>query len=89
MDYIVQGIDKLESLLPMDGALAVPARFVIGAGIGWLIMSAARPGFSYTSDGSKRPWIVMPDLYESRGAPTWLPWFVGPALGGLVLTTFV
>lgn len=89
MDYIVQFTDKLESLLPMSGPLAIPARFVVGAGLGWLVLSAIQPSFAYTPDGGKRPWVAMPDLYEGRGAPTWLPWFVGPLLGGFVLTTFV
>lgn len=89
MDYIVRAVDKLESFLPMEGPLAIPARFVIGAGLGWLVISAIQPDFAYTSDGAKRPWVAMPDLYVGRGPPTWLPWFVGPLMGGFALTTFV
>ncbi len=89
MDYLVAVTDKLESLLPMEGPLAVPARFVIGAGIGWLLIEAVRPSFAYNANGTKRPFAPMPELYQATGVPTFLPWLIGPALGGFALSTFV
>lgn len=73
----------------MSGPLAIPARFAVGAGLGWLVMAALRPSFAYNPDGTKRPFALLPDLYEGKGAPTPLPWLAGPALGGFVLSTFV
>lgn len=88
-DFIDGIFERIESVLPMEGPMAIPARFAIGAAAGWLFMEAIRPRFAYTSDGVKRPWIAVPDLYQSRGAPTWLPWFVGPLAGGFILSTFI
>lgn len=89
MDYILGAVDKVESFLPMEGPLAIPARFAIGAGIGWLVMEAIRPSFAYNGDGTKRPFAPIPELYSARGPHTFLPWLIGPAAGGFLLSTFI
>lgn len=88
-DYIVGAYDKIESILPMEGPLAIPARAGIGAGVGWILGSAAAPSWSYNKDGSKRPFAVFPGLYQGQGAPTYLPWLFWPALGAFVFSTFI
>jgi hypothetical protein len=90
MNVIDKIYDTLEGFLPMEGSMAPLYRAAIGAGVGWVVMEAVRPQFAYNSvDGSKRPWVVLPELYEGRGAPTYLPFFVGPLAGMIALAGFV
>ena len=81
--------DKVESVLPMQGPLAPLYRAAIGAGLGYLVIAAIRPSFSYNNDGSPRPWAVVPELYDGKGAPTHLPFLVGPLAGVLLFAGFV
>lgn len=90
MAGIVDSIyDKVESVLPMEGAMAPLYRAAIGAGLGYLVIAAIRPSFSYNTDGSPRPWAVLPELYEGKGQPTHLPFLVGPFAGVLLFAGFV
>lgn len=89
MEFLDNLYDKVEGVLPMEGALAPVFRAAIGAGLGWLLIEAIRPSFAYNPDGSKRPWNVLPEMYESRGTPTAAPWVVGPLAGAVLLAGFV
>jgi hypothetical protein len=89
MDYWMSGVHKLESVLPMEGPMAVPIRAAIGSGLGYLVMEAVRPGFAYTPDGQRRPDAVFPGLYQGSGPPTYAPFWTGPLVGALVLTTMI
>ena len=88
-DLWLGAVSKLESVLPMEGPMAVPARAAIGAGVGYVLMEAIRPGFAYTEDGKKRPDTYFPQLYSSGGKPTALPWYSGPILGAVAFSTFI
>lgn len=89
MDVIDRVVGGLESVLPMEGPLAIPARAAIGAALGWLVMQAIRPDFAYTPDGTARKWAVMPDLYSGVDPETHLPFFVGPVAGAILLAGFI
>ena len=89
MDYVDALYDKIEDILPMEGPMSIPARAVIGAGLGYLVIAAIRPDFAYDQSGNVRPWAVCPDLYQGAGSPTHLPFFVGPLLGSILLAGFV
>lgn len=81
--------EKLESVLPMEGAMAVPARAAIGAGVGYIVMEALRPSFAYTEDGQRRPDAYFPDAYSGSGAPTGTPWWTGPMIGAVAFATLI
>jgi len=87
--FLVNIWETAESILPMEGPLAGPFRFLIGAAAGGLIIFAWRPQVAFTENGSRRPWIMMPDLFVGYGEPTPFPWFFGPLLGGFILSTFI
>lgn len=90
MDAVDSFWEKIESYLPMEGPMAIPARFAIGAGLGWLVIAAVRPAFAYdTTNGQPRPWAPLPTLYRGSGDPTFTPWFVGPLIGGVLLSVFI
>ena len=89
MEYWFKGVDKLENILPVEGALAVPARFAIGAGIGYLLYEAFTPSWAYNEDRSRRPDAMLPGLYAANGPPTATPFWTGPLLGGLALTLLI
>lgn len=89
MDLIDSFYDKVESVLPMQGPLAPLLRAAIGAGLGYLVIAAVRPSFAYNSNGTPRPWAVLPELYEGTGQPTHLPFIVGPLAGVLLFAGFV
>jgi len=89
MEIIDSIYDKVENILPMEGPMAIPARAAIGAGLGFLVISAIRPDFAYDQSGNARPWAVLPELYQGAGQPTFLPFFVGPLLGAILLAGFV
>lgn len=89
MDFLDNVYEKVEGVLPMEGAFAVPIRAAIGAGLGYLLIAAIRPSFAYNIDGSPRPWAVLPELYSAQGVPTHLPFLVGPLAGATLLAGFV
>lgn len=89
MDFVNNLYEKVENVLPMEGPLAVPMRAAIGAALGYLLIAAIRPQFAYNPDGSTRPWAVIPELYNGRGAPTHMPFLVGPLAGATLLAGFV
>ena len=89
MDLWAGAVSKLESALPMEGPMAVPARAAIGAGVGYLVMSAIRPEFAYTAQGQARQDAVFPDLFPGAQPPTYLPWWTGPLAGAIVFTTMI
>lgn len=89
MELINKAYDGIESVLPMEGPFAIPARAVIGAGLGYLVIAAVRPSFAYTPEGTARTWAVMPELYKGGGEPTFLPFFVGPLVGAVLLAGFI
>lgn len=89
MELWAKTVDKLEQVLPMEGPMAVPARFAIGAVGGHLIMSAIRPGFAYTPEGQSRQDAVFPELFPGAQPPTYTPWWTGALVGGLALTTLI
>lgn len=82
-------VAKLEEILPMEGPMAIPARAAIGAGVGYLIMQAVRPGFAYTPEGQPRQDVNFPDVFPGAQPPTATPWWTGPALGALVFTSLI
>ena len=82
-------VGKLESMLPMEGPMAVPGRAAIGAAAGYLLMEAIRPEFAYTPEGKPRPDAVFPDLFPGEGKPTFTPRWIGPVAGAVILTTFI
>lgn len=88
-EFIEGFYDKVESILPMEGAMSVPLRAGIGAGLGYLLIMAFRPSASFNPDGTPRPWAVLPELYAGRGTPTHLPFLVGPLAGAVLLAGFV
>ena len=82
--------DAAESVLPMEGTMAPLWRAAIGGVLGYLVIAAIRPSFAYNDvDGSPRPWAVMPEMFPGRGAPTHLPFIVGPLLGVLLFAGFI
>lgn len=89
MDLWGGAIEKLENVLPMDGPLAVPARAAIGAGVGYVVMSAIRPGFAYTEDGKPREDAVFPELFPGEQPSTFTPWWTGPLVGAVAFTTLI
>lgn len=89
MELWAKGVSKLEQVLPMEGSLAVPARFAIGAGVGYLVMSAIRPEFAYTPEGQPREDAVFPGLFPGAQPATFTPWWTGPLVGGLALVTLI
>lgn len=89
MELWTKTVDTLEQVLPMEGAMAVPARAAIGAGIGMLVMSAIRPGFAYTESGQARQDAVFPELFPGANPPTYTPWWTGPLIGAVALTTLI
>jgi hypothetical protein len=90
MDFLLAPIDFAESILPMEGPLAVPARAAIGAALGWLVIAAIRPEFAYDPVSQEpRPWSSMPELWDGKGAPTSTPWILGPVVGAILLAGFI
>lgn len=89
MDIWGGAVEKLESVLPMEGALAVPARAAIGAGVGYLVISAVRPGFAYTPEGQPRQDAVFPQIFPGEQPATYTPWWTGPLMGAVAFTTFI
>lgn len=89
MDLWYAATDKLEKVLPMEGPMAVPARAAIGAGAGYLVMSAIRPEFAYTPEGQAREDAVFPDLFPGAQPATYTPWWTGPLLGAIAFTTII
>ena len=89
MEFLDKLYDKVETVLPMEGPLAVPMRAAIGAGLGYLLIAAIRPQFAYNPDGTPRPWAVLPELYTARGTPTHMPFLIGPLAGATLLAGFI
>ena len=85
MDAVFGAWDAVENALPFqDGPMAVPTRAAIGAGVGYLLMKAIRPGFAYNEDLTERPDAYFSALGGDKGPPTWTPVWTGPLLGALV-----
>lgn len=90
MEVLGSIYDGAESVLPMEGPFAIPARAVIGAGLGYLVIAAIRPSFAYDqATGQARPWAVAPSMWKGAGQPTFTPFFVGPLIGSVLLAGFV
>lgn len=89
MDLWAGTVSKLESVLPMEGPMAVPARAAIGAGVGYVVMSAVRPEFAYTSTGEARQDAVFPDLFPGAQPATYTPWWTGPLVGAIAFSTLI
>lgn len=61
-------------------------RGVVGGSLGYILVTAARPGFSYNEDGSARPWAILSPEAEDATA---IPWFFFPAVGAAGMALFV
>lgn len=79
---VIPAIEKFfDSMGMMQGTFAPVYRAGFGAAVGYIIGEAARPFWSHTASGQKRPWAFTAG--ESSSA-TLIPWWALPVGGAIV-----
>jgi hypothetical protein len=78
--------DALDGLGLMRGDLAPVKRFVVGAGVIYVVMEAFRPSLTHGRGGNHRPWVYTQGWSEEA---SYVPWWGFPLAGGILLSVFI